>query len=68
MLGAEGIKNAINSFDEARKVDLLNERLPPSHEEVTRRNEESRAQALEHASKEVENDKGLQQLSRRLSR
>ncbi|WBW70873.1 serine/threonine protein phosphatase PP2B (calcineurin A) catalytic subunit Ppb1 [Schizosaccharomyces osmophilus] len=31
MLGAEGIKNAINSFDDARKLDLENERLPPSN-------------------------------------
>ncbi|EEB08476.1 calcium-dependent serine/threonine protein phosphatase calcineurin [Schizosaccharomyces japonicus yFS275] len=29
MLGAEGIKNAISSFDDARKSDLQNERLPP---------------------------------------
>ncbi|KZS97166.1 Metallo-dependent phosphatase [Sistotremastrum niveocremeum HHB9708] len=28
-LGAEGIKDAITSFDEARKVDIENERLPP---------------------------------------
>ncbi|CAI4210206.1 unnamed protein product [Parascedosporium putredinis] len=28
MLGAEGIKNAISSFEDARKVDLQNERLP----------------------------------------
>ena len=28
-LGSEGIKNAIQTFDEARKVDIENERLPP---------------------------------------
>ncbi|KAH8805800.1 serine/threonine protein phosphatase 2B catalytic subunit [Xylogone sp. PMI_703] len=67
MLGAEGIKNAISTFEDARKVDLQNERLPPSHEEVTRQSEEGRAQALERAAREAENDKGLQQLSRRLS-
>jgi len=67
MLGAEGIKNAISSFEDARKVDLQNERLPPSHEEVTRQSEEGRAQALERASREADNDKGLQLLSRRLS-
>ena len=27
--GAEGIKNAINSFEDARKSDIENERLPP---------------------------------------
>lgn len=67
MLGAEGIKNAISSFEDARKVDLQNERLPPSHEEVTRQSEEGLAQALERASREADNDKGLQLLSRRLS-
>ncbi|ESZ91298.1 Serine/threonine-protein phosphatase 2B catalytic subunit [Sclerotinia borealis F-4128] len=67
MLGAEGIKNAISSFEDARKVDLQNERLPPSHEEVTRQTEEGREQALERAKREADNDKGLQLLSRRLS-
>lgn len=67
MLGAEGIKNAISSFEDARKVDLQNERLPPSHEEVMRQSEEGRAQALERAKDAADNDKGLQLLSRRLS-
>lgn len=67
MLGAEGIKNAISSFEDARKVDLQNERLPPSHEEVARQSEEGRAQALERAKDAADNDKGLQALSRRLS-
>jgi len=67
MLGAEGIKNAISNFEDARKVDLQNERLPPSHAEVVRQNEEERQEALERAAKEAENDKQLQTLSRRLS-
>ncbi len=67
MLGAEGIKNAISSFEDARKVDLQNERLPPSHDEVARHQEEERQQALERASREADNDKKLQTLSRRLS-
>ena len=67
MLGAEGIKNAINSFEDARKVDLQNERLPPSHDEVTRQSMEGRALALERAAQEADNDKALQTLSRRLS-
>jgi hypothetical protein len=29
ILGAEGIKKAIRSFDQAKKADLDNERLPP---------------------------------------
>ncbi|KAI3323261.1 serine/threonine-protein phosphatase 2B catalytic subunit [Xylariaceae sp. AK1471] len=67
MLGAEGIKNAITSFEDARKVDLQNERLPPSHDEVVKTQEEERQQALERASREAENDTKLHSLSRRLS-
>ncbi|KAI9184091.1 3',5'-cyclic-nucleotide phosphodiesterase (PDEase) (3':5'-CNP) [Blastocladiella emersonii ATCC 22665] len=29
-LGSEGIKNAITNFDEARNIDQMNERLPPT--------------------------------------
>lgn len=67
MLGSEGIKNAISSFEDARKVDLQNERLPPSHDEVARQSLEGRQAALERAAKEADNDKALQTLSRRLS-
>lgn len=67
MLGAEGIKNAINTFEDARKVDLQNERLPPSHDEVVKQQDEDRKQALEKAAEDAANDKKLQQLSRRLS-
>ncbi|KAI6782419.1 Serine/threonine-protein phosphatase 2B catalytic subunit-like protein [Emericellopsis cladophorae] len=67
MLGGEGIKDAIRTFEDARKVDLQNERLPPSHEEVAQHQSEERAQALQRASEDAENDTKLQQLSRRLS-
>ena len=67
MLGAEGIKQAIHNFEDARKVDLDNERLPPTHDEVTKRSEEDRKQALERASFEAENDSGLAQVARRIS-
>lgn len=67
MLGAEGIKNAINTFEDARKVDIQNERLPPTHDEVAKHQEEERQIALEKAAHDAENDKQLQQLSRRLS-
>src|SRR5215470_12791664 len=45
MLGSEGIKDAISSFEDARKVDLQNERLPPTHEEVERKETEGRKEA-----------------------
>jgi serine/threonine-protein phosphatase 2B catalytic subunit len=67
MLGAEGIKNAISTFEDARKVDLQNERLPPSAEEVARLQDEERQSALQKAQEDADNDKKLQTLSRRLS-
>ena len=67
MLGAEGIKQAIHNFEDARKVDLQNERLPPSHDEVSRKSIEDRKQALQRANNEAENDAGLAQVARRIS-
>ena len=68
MLGAEGLKNAINTFEDARKVDLQNERLPPSHEEVVKNQEEERQVALQKAAHDAGNAEKLQLLSRRLSK
>ena len=67
MLGAEGIKQAIHNFEDARKVDLDNERLPPTHDEVTKKSEEDRKQAFERANFEAENDSSLAQVARRIS-
>lgn len=67
MLGAEGIKNAISTFEDAKKVDIQNEHLPPSQEEVTRHQEEEHRIAMQKAVHDADNDKKLQQLSRRLS-
>lgn len=67
MLGAEGIKQAIHNFEDARKVDLMNERLPPSHDEVSRKSMEDRKQALQRANNEADNDTGLAQVARRIS-
>lgn len=67
MLGAEGIKQAIHNFEDARKVDLQNERLPPSHDEVTKKSMEDRKEAMERASVEADNDTGLAQVARRIS-
>ena len=67
MLGAEGIKQAIHNFEDARKVDIQNERLPPSHEEVERKSAENRRQALDKAATDAENDTTLQSVARRIS-
>ncbi|KAI5302721.1 3',5'-cyclic-nucleotide phosphodiesterase (PDEase) (3':5'-CNP) [Ascosphaera pollenicola] len=67
MLGAEGVKAAITNFEDAKKVDLQNERLPPTQEEVSRESEASRRSALQRAAKEAENDTQLANLGRRIS-
>lgn len=67
MLGAEGIKEAITSFEEARKVDRQNERLPPSHEQVQAAAKEVRQEAIGMALMEAENDKDLNRVARRIS-
>ena len=67
MLGAEGIKQAIHNFEDARKVDIQNERLPPTHDEVTRKSMEDRKVAMQRANQEAENDTGLAQVARRIS-
>ncbi|PUU78664.1 Metallo-dependent phosphatase-like protein [Tuber borchii] len=67
MLGAEGIKDAITSFEEARKVDLQNERLPPSHEEVEKKGKEAKEEAMRSAVREADNDRELNRVARRIS-
>ncbi|KAK9458089.1 Metallo-dependent phosphatase-like protein [Dipodascopsis uninucleata] len=66
MLGGQGIRDAILSFEDARKVDLQNEGLPPSEEEITRQ-EEARQEAVNRAINEVNSDENLQKLARRIS-
>ncbi|KAF2208687.1 hypothetical protein CERZMDRAFT_61891 [Cercospora zeae-maydis SCOH1-5] len=67
MLGSEGIKAAITNFEDARKVDLQNERLPPTQDEVRRSTEVARDEALKRASREADNDQQLQGVARRIS-
>ncbi|EPS39989.1 hypothetical protein H072_6231 [Dactylellina haptotyla CBS 200.50] len=67
MLGAEGIKNAIHGFEDARKVDLQNERLPPTAEEVNKTEEESRKEAIQKAVQSADKDPQLNKIARRIS-
>ena len=67
MLGAEGIKQAIHNFEDARKVDLQNEHLPPSPEEIEKKSADDRRRALERAAKDADNDSNLQGVARRIS-
>lgn len=65
--GSEGLKSTISSFEEAKQADLKNEALPPSTNELKRREEEK----SELLKKEIDNAQNngpvLQRLIRRLS-
>lgn len=65
--GLEGLKSKINTFEDARKADLANEKLPPTQEEV-KRHEEERGEQIkrEIASVDVASPV-FQRLIRRLS-
>ncbi|KAF9178154.1 3',5'-cyclic-nucleotide phosphodiesterase (PDEase) (3':5'-CNP) [Haplosporangium sp. Z 767] len=49
-LGAEGLKRAIHSFEDAKMSDRDNERLPPTKEEKTREDKDKIWKAIDEAS------------------
>lgn len=67
MLGSQGIRNAITSFEEARQVDLVNESLPPTPEQVARDEERHRKSAMAQAMNEASKDESINRIARRLS-
>ncbi len=54
---------AITSFEEARKSDLQNERLPPTREEQNAIEDTKQKQAIAQAVEEVEQDKELNEVA-----
>ncbi|CAJ0913426.1 18908_t:CDS:10 [Entrophospora sp. SA101] len=62
-LGAEGIKKAINSFEEARRSDIENERLPPTREETDAAEQLKTQAAIAAAVEEVNNDQELAEVA-----
>lgn len=66
--GREGLKSTINSFEEARKADLVNEKLPPSKEEqVEIENERKEQIKKEISSPESSGSPVFHRLIRKLS-
>ncbi|KAF9217733.1 3',5'-cyclic-nucleotide phosphodiesterase (PDEase) (3':5'-CNP) [Podila verticillata] len=49
-LGAEGLKKAIHSFDDAKLSDRENERLPPTKEEKTKEDKDKIWKAIDEAT------------------
>ncbi|KAG4301222.1 hypothetical protein PCANB_002466 [Pneumocystis canis] len=52
ILGAEGIKHVITSFEEAKNSDIENERFPPTREDIDKRHERIIHNSLFEADKE----------------
>jgi serine/threonine-protein phosphatase 2B catalytic subunit len=67
MLGSQGIRNAITTFDEAKKADQVNEQLPPTPEQVAEKEERTRKNAMDKAIDEADHDENIKRLARRLS-
>lgn len=65
-LGAEGIKSAIHNFDEARKSDIENERLPPTRQQADEIERRRRSKDMDHAIQG--NDKRVEEIANRMSR
>ncbi|KAK3833114.1 MAG: Metallo-dependent phosphatase-like protein [Linnemannia elongata] len=48
--GAEGLKRKINSFEDAKRSDMENERLPPTKEEKTKEEKDKIMRAIDEAT------------------
>ncbi|CAG8558661.1 14190_t:CDS:10 [Rhizophagus irregularis] len=62
-LGAEGIKKAITSFEEARRSDIENERLPPTRQEADAVEHAKTKKAIDAAIEEANHDPGLAEVA-----
>lgn len=64
--GREGLQRAITSFEEARRADLANEKLPPTLQELKKIEEERQAKMQRDMESQLPNPV-IQRLMRRLS-
>lgn len=65
MLGPEGIKDAITTFEDARQYDLQNERLPPSREVLEKMESEAHRRAVQDAMRA--HNPAIEALAKRMS-
>lgn len=65
--GSEGLRRTITSFEDARRADLMNEALPPSREELKRREEERNSRIKRDLQEPESSNPVFQRLIRRLS-
>lgn len=65
--GADGLKNTINSFEEAKAADRVNEALPPSPEDLQRLKQEKNTRIRQQIENQEMSGPVFQRLIRRLS-
>lgn len=63
MMGSEGIRGAIASFEDARKADLENEQMPPSPDEVERSSSLHRNSSIKRAKEDKVSEAELQKIA-----
>ncbi|EGV65770.1 3',5'-cyclic-nucleotide phosphodiesterase (PDEase) (3':5'-CNP) [Yamadazyma tenuis] len=65
--GSKGLKEVITTFEDARKADLINEKLPPTREDQIRIEQERRQKLQQEINNDSNRDPVFQKLMRRLS-
>ncbi|KAH7372252.1 Serine/threonine-protein phosphatase 2B catalytic subunit [Pyrenochaeta sp. MPI-SDFR-AT-0127] len=64
VVGGEAPKDTVQTFEDAQKLDLVNERLPPSHQQILFNMEQEKMEALYRACEATSEDS---QLGRRIA-
>ncbi|CCH43551.1 hypothetical protein BN7_3103 [Wickerhamomyces ciferrii] len=65
--GSDGLREQINNFQDAKKADLANEKLPPTHKEIELEDKEREERILKKIDDSVEHDPKIQRLARKYS-
>lgn len=65
--GREGLEQTISDFEQARKADLVNEKLPPTREEMKQMEEERQAKIKKNIETSSSSSPVFQRLMRKLS-
>lgn len=65
--GSDGLRQQITSFEEAKKADLVNEKLPPTLDEVKLQDQKREEKLIKQIDDSVHKDSKIQRLARRYS-
>jgi len=65
--GSDGLKQQINTFEDAKRVDLINEKLPPTPDQVYQQDKEREERIIKEIDDSVIRDTKIQRLAKRYS-